>query len=197
MTIVDSPPARKRNAAATRTAMLEAAAARFSRDGYDGVSMREIAAEAGVDAALVCRYFGSKDELFSEVLACSPGPDGLFDGDRATFGVRIAHMLVFDPQDSRKLDCVFMMLRSASSPKAAEEITRSGTERFYGPFAEFLGGENAVIRAHLAGSLMKGVMINRAMTPDLGLSLEQREAFCACLGKTLQAIIDGDCNGPA
>lgn len=190
MTIVESPPARKRNAAATRTALLDAAAARFSRDGYDRASMRDIASDAGVDASLVCRYFGGKDELFSEVLACSPGPDGLFDGDRATFGARIARMLVFDPQDNRKLDCFFMMLRSASSQKAAEEITRSSAERFYGPFAQFLGGENAVIRAHLAGSLMKGVMLNRAITPDLGLSLDQREGLCAELARTLQAIID-------
>ena len=65
----DAPSPRKRNAAATRAAMLDAAVCRFARDGYDGASVRDIAADAGVDAALVSRYFGGKEELFNEVLA--------------------------------------------------------------------------------------------------------------------------------
>ena len=77
---------RKRNAAATRAAMLDAAVCRFARDGYDGASVRDIAADAGVDAALVSRYFGGKEELFNEVLSCSPSPEHLFEGGREGFG---------------------------------------------------------------------------------------------------------------
>src|SRR5215510_8536318 len=60
---------RKRNAAATREAILKSARTAFARAGYDGVGVREIAAGAGVTAMLVNRYFGSKEQLFAEVLA--------------------------------------------------------------------------------------------------------------------------------
>ena len=51
-------PSRARNAAATRAAILQAARRRFAREGYDQTGLREVAADAGVDAALISRYFG-------------------------------------------------------------------------------------------------------------------------------------------
>src|SRR5882724_11600433 len=65
------PPARHRNAAATREAILTSARRAFARAGYDGAGVREIAAAAGVTAMLVNRYFGSKEQLFAEVLAAT------------------------------------------------------------------------------------------------------------------------------
>ncbi len=48
--------------------ILEAADTLFGRRGYDGTSMRDIAAAAGVNKALVFYYFGNKDKLFERVL---------------------------------------------------------------------------------------------------------------------------------
>ena len=62
-------PVRRRNAEATRAAILASARACFTRAGYDGAGVREIAAGAGVSAMLVNRYFGSKEKLFAEVCA--------------------------------------------------------------------------------------------------------------------------------
>ena len=61
-------PKRKRDAAATREAILKAATLRFATQGYERAGAREIAADAGVTAALVNRYFGSKEALFAEVI---------------------------------------------------------------------------------------------------------------------------------
>ncbi|RYY95332.1 MAG: TetR/AcrR family transcriptional regulator, partial [Alphaproteobacteria bacterium] len=63
MTALQAIAARKRNAITTRAALLAAATGRFMREGYDSVSLREIASDAGVDVSLVSRYFGGKDEL--------------------------------------------------------------------------------------------------------------------------------------
>ena len=52
------PPARKRDAAATRAAILSAAKVRFAREGFDAASLRNVAADVAVDHALVSRYFG-------------------------------------------------------------------------------------------------------------------------------------------
>ena len=53
--VSDVAPARRRDAAATRAAILEAAKSQFSRLGYDRAALREIAAEAGVDVAQIGR----------------------------------------------------------------------------------------------------------------------------------------------
>ena len=187
----DASQPRKRNAATTRAAMLDAAVCRFARDGFDGASVRDIAADAGVDAALVSRYFGGKEELFNEVLACSPSPAHLFEGGRENFGARVAHAVVIEKTSDRKLDCIFAMLRSASSPKASEAIRQSSQARFYDPLEAFLEGEDRTVRARLIGAMIMGVAISRALVPDLGLDDEGREAFCRIMAERLQQLADG------
>ena len=60
---------RPRNAAATQASILQAARTQFARHSYEQVGLREIAAGAGVNVALVIRYFGSKERLFTEAVA--------------------------------------------------------------------------------------------------------------------------------
>jgi len=52
-----------------RQSILDAAEALFSRHGFFGVTVRQVAAEAGVDTALIHYYFGAKRELFDSVFA--------------------------------------------------------------------------------------------------------------------------------
>lgn len=56
---------RPRNAEQTRAAILSAARRRFGAEGYERTTLRAVAADVGVDAALVIRYFGSKQQLFA------------------------------------------------------------------------------------------------------------------------------------
>ena len=59
---------------ATRTAILDAAKKLFATKGFGAATVRDICTEAGVNIALVSRYFGSKSELYAEVCR------SLFDG---------------------------------------------------------------------------------------------------------------------
>ena len=56
---------RARNAQETRADILAAARARFGAEGYERTTLRGVAADVGVDPALVIRYFGSKQDLFA------------------------------------------------------------------------------------------------------------------------------------
>src|SRR5271154_2511992 len=56
---------RPRDAAQTRADILEAARRRFATEGYERTTLRAIAADVGVDAALVVRYYGGKQDLFA------------------------------------------------------------------------------------------------------------------------------------
>lgn len=60
-------PARStiRRSEPTRQAILDAAQVRFAADGYDKTTLRLVAKDAGVDAAMIIRYFGSKADLFA------------------------------------------------------------------------------------------------------------------------------------
>src|SRR3954452_11432132 len=60
---------RARDAGATRQALLTAAGALFHARGYEGAKVREIGERAGVDPALIARYFGGKEGLYLAVLA--------------------------------------------------------------------------------------------------------------------------------
>ena len=62
-----SPPRAGREA--TMETILAAAEQEFALQGYDGTSVREVAARAGVTHALVHRYFGTKTSLYRAVLA--------------------------------------------------------------------------------------------------------------------------------
>lgn len=188
--MADHPaPARARNAAATKQAILEAAKERFAQEGYDGASLREIASAAGVDAALVSRYFGSKEELFLEVLNLAGDPSDMFEGAHEDFGVRVVSMLLDEPEDSADLDILLIMMRSASSPAAAEPLRRMMSTRFHDPFAKWLGGPEADVRARLAGDVIMGVAISRAITDHDGLDAAGQASLRRRLATVLQAAV--------
>lgn len=181
---------RPRNAAATRDSILQAATRRFSAEGYDDVGVRDIAADVGVDPALVVRYFGSKEELFAAVLDSCDGGE-VMDGPRETFGARLAHDLVYGvnscDEDLRRLQ---IMLRSVSSSKAQEIVRRVSEQKFYGPFAEWIGGEHAAVRARLAAALMMGMEVNRHVAGGRRQSPEECQELERRLAAMLQAVID-------
>lgn len=190
MTALQALAARKRNAINTRASLLAAAMERFMREGYDSVSLREIASDVGVDVSLVSRYFGGKDELFADVLAACPSGTDIFEGDVSTFGERLATKIVVDATEDKDLTCLLIILRSASSPKAREAIRKSGEERFFGPIEKWLGGPDAKVRARLIADIVMGVMIDRVISDDFDLSEDERKRFHARLARVIQSAIE-------
>lgn len=182
---------RPRNAEATRAAILTAARERFARESYDDVGMRDIAGDVGVDAALVSRYFGSKEDLFVAVLdTCDRGAD-LMEGERASFGQRVAREVIFGARSESKLSGLLILLRSIGSTKATELVQRAGNDRFFTPFAAWVGGEDAAIRARLAAAFIKGMAVSREITGGFGLQRDECERMADRMAVILQDLIDG------
>lgn len=182
---------RTRNAAATRQAILHAAAQRFRREGYDEVGMRDIARDVGCDPALVSRYFGSKEDLFGEVLSmCGDGGACMMEVPREQFGAHYARQLVFDNTECEDMEIVLIMLRASGSAKAAEMVRRATVDEFLQPFADWLGGEQAQVRAHLAASLIMGFALNRTLAGDGAIPDGDRQALYERLAGLLQACVE-------
>ena len=158
-------PPRVKCAATTREIMLAAARRRFLAESYENVGLRDIAAEVGVDVALIGRYFGSKEELFREVLRKSRG-EFLDPGIGAEeLPAWLAGLAVQEkgPHGGEDFERLLIILRSASSPKASQIVLESFRANVLDPLAALLDGPDAEQRATLAMSLLIGTTISRTI----------------------------------
>jgi AcrR family transcriptional regulator len=149
----------------TREAIAAAARRQFAELGYDRATFRGIAGEAGVDAALVVRFYGSKESLFQDVMALPPATAEamarLADGDRATVGRRFAEAVVGLLEDPRTRPIVLGRIRSASSHPDAAALVREMVTRDVGGFVAALTDDRPGTRAGLVGSQVVGLALAR------------------------------------
>jgi AcrR family transcriptional regulator len=189
--MASATPVRRRNAAATRAAILASARQNFARAGYDGAGVREIASGAGVTAMLVNRYFGSKEQLFAEVIAeTMTAPDILTQEniDSSDFGAAIAATLIdITKAGGTPLDGFLIMLYSASSERAAEIGRKQIEEHYHKVLTAALSGDLAAERAAIVLAIVAGVQVMRQMIALSALS----DADPADLKKILEPIFRG------
>jgi AcrR family transcriptional regulator len=180
---------RKRNAEATRAAILEAAKAHFAQLGYDVAVLRDIARDAGVDVALVKRYFGGKEALFLEALRTSFGPDSVRDWDRADFAHEIATALADSPHtDEARTHRFQFLLRAATSPTTAPLLNVMVQDRFLGPIREWLGGADADARARVFAASYIGFLVERLIRGE-ALSGRERQVYIERVTAIFAALV--------
>jgi AcrR family transcriptional regulator len=182
---------RPRNAAATREAILHSALTAFSRHGYDGIGVREIAQSAGVNAVLVCRYFGCKEDLFAAAVELAFANSSLFEGDCNLLAQRFANdLIVKTDRGVEPTDPLLLLLRSAPNPRAAEILRESIARRFEGPLQALLPGPNASKRAATILALMIGFSLYRKVLRSKALADGCGASLCSDLTRMFQCLID-------
>ena len=185
----DRAPPRRRDAEATRAAILEAAKTQFAQAGYDRAGLRDIAAEAGADVALIKRYFGGKEALFTEALKASIRPDRLKGWDRATFAREIAATMAGGvPADEARTHGFQFLLRAATSPTTAPLLNVAVQERFLEPIREWLGGEDAQARARVLAAVFIGCLVERLIRGE-ALAGRERDVFIERVASTFDALL--------
>jgi AcrR family transcriptional regulator len=149
----------------TREAIAEAARGQFAELGYDRATLRGIAGEAGVDAALVVRFYGSKEALFREVMALpltvAARIASLADGPSETIGRRLAEVIVGMLEDPRSRAVVLGRIRSASSHPDAAALVRETVTRDVGRLVAAVTDDEPETRAVLVGSQIVGLALAR------------------------------------
>jgi AcrR family transcriptional regulator len=186
--LLERAPPRRRDAQATRAAILEAAKAQFARLGYDRAALRDIAAEAGADVALIKRYFGGKEALFTEALKASFRADRLRGWDRATFAHDMAAMMAAAPADEARTQSFQFLLRAAASPTTAPLLNVAIQERFLEPIREWLGGEDAQPRARVLAAVFIGFLVERLIRGE-ALAGRERDVFVECVTAAFEALL--------
>jgi AcrR family transcriptional regulator len=179
---------RKRDAEATRAAILEAAKRQFAILGYDRAGLREIAGEAGVDVALIKRYFGGKEPLFIEALKASFAPDRLRTWDRATFAEDVAERMAESAHFGEEATQSFQfLLHTATSPTTAPLLNIAIQERFLAPIRQWLGGPDADARARVLAAIYIGLLVERLIR-NQPLRGRERDVFIAQVKGLLEAM---------
>jgi len=188
---------RRAGPSGTRAAILAAARRQFAAQGYDRTSMRGVAAEAGVDQALVAHFFGGKQRLFVEVVRLPFEPSAvmplLLEGGRETIGERLAAFVasVLDSPDGRAR--ILGVVRAATSePEAARMLREFLRGELWAPLAEQLGVEDAELRVTLCGSQIVGMVMARHVIGVEPLVALSRDELTALLAPTFQRYLVGE-----
>lgn len=182
-------PSKARNAAASREALLDSAQLLFSGRGFEHTTVREIGEHAGVDPALIARYFGNKVNLYLATIVAEDADSGRPEGisDLAAFVERLVSRV-----DQRGPGPVLQaIVRSDTTPEIREAVRAHLTRRLVEPLAAMLeqrGAARPRLRAELAVSAVIGVLLARALGSFDELGQAQRDELTTLLTRMLDDL---------
>ncbi len=181
----------------TREQIARAAREQFAAGGYDRVTMRSIAAQAGVDAALVAYFFGSKRELFDEVAVLSFDSAALraqlLEGDSRDVGERLARCLIEALDEAGRRQRILAIIRTAGvEADTARMIRDKFTTGVLEPIVSQLGAGQAPLRAVLVMSQILGIAVARHVVGLEDLTSASQDELVAAFAPTLQRYLVGN-----
>jgi AcrR family transcriptional regulator len=181
----------------TRGQILSAARSSFAERGFDRTTIRAVAAEAGVDPALVHHYFGSKEDLFLAALELPVDPRTLipqvFGAGLEGVGERLIRTFlgVWDSPEHNQV--LVALIRTSFVADETAELLRNGIARValksVIPYLRDSG--QAEVRASLVASQLTGLIMARYVLRIEPLATLPAEAVVAWVGPTVQRYVDG------
>ena len=177
-----------------RERILEAARAQFAERGYDKTSVRGIAKAAGVDAALVHHYFGTKDEVFAAAIEVSMDPatvvPAVLGEGTEGIGERLARYFIGVWENPASRAPLLAIIRSALTHEAAAKVLRGFVlRRVLERVAADLDVPNPKFRAELAASHMIGIAMMRYVLQVEPLASADPEEIVELVAPTLQRYL--------
>ncbi|BDU03959.1 TetR/AcrR family transcriptional regulator [Nocardia cyriacigeorgica] len=180
----------RRSSEETKAVILAAARERFAADGYDRATIRAIAGDAGIDPAMVMRYFGNKERLFAAAAEFDLELPDLTAVPREQIGeTLVAHFLERWERDEGLL----ILLRAGVTNEAVAERMRSIFAAQLGPVVALTADDiqQAPMRAGLAASQILGMALCRFVLAFPPLAGMTRQEVVAWIGPTIQRYLTG------
>jgi AcrR family transcriptional regulator len=172
----------------------------FARNGIDNTSIRSIAAAAGVDAALVHHYFGTKQQLFTAAIQIPIDPMMILGPMRETpvdeLGLRLPSLLLplWDSELGSGIIATMRSLLAGSDVGLIRSFLQEIITAEIGPRVDDPPGSGA-IRIQFVASQLVGVVMARyilELEPFKSLPVEQ---IAETIGPNLQRYLTGDLPG--
>jgi AcrR family transcriptional regulator len=165
----------------TRDEILAAARRLFAQRGFQGTTMRGIAAEAGVNAALVHHYYGNKEQLLIAAMNLPLNPAVVIEqlrdaGPREQLGERIVRFFVRTWRDPSTGQPLQALLRAAAATDTSAASMRQFLENVMVPRVAGLldvpplrvaGAFSQLIGFALAGTILRVEPLASASEDDL------------------------------
>ncbi|MFG1972680.1 TetR family transcriptional regulator [Nonomuraea fuscirosea] len=176
--------------APTRQAILEAARARFAKDGYEKATIRAIAADAGVSAAMVVRYFGSKADLFALTTQAGFAELDLAHVPREEIGRRFARAAL-EPWERGDNEAMAALHRAAMTHGEAADAVQRLIDRQVLPAlrAVFPDDPDIETKAGLVHGQGLGVIVGRYLLRLEPLASMGFEDLVAAVGDSVQRYL--------
>jgi AcrR family transcriptional regulator len=153
-----SPPgSRAEQRRRTEARILDAAAQIFLTAGYERTTIRAVASAAGVDAGLVMHYFGSKQDLFRQVIDAVPLPEVPGTPGQAADQIltSLADRLASEPTASLAL------LRSMLTNPEAASAASAGIARYQAQMTQAIPADDASLRSAVISAITLGIIVSR------------------------------------
>jgi AcrR family transcriptional regulator len=176
----------------SREEILAAARRLFGDRGFDGTTIRAIAAEAGVNQGLVHHFFGTKEQIFIAAVDFPVDPavllPAVLDGPPDEFGQRMARVLLAVWGQPVTRAPLLALLRSSTGNERAAAILRELLSSvLFSRFADATGATRMQVAA--AAGQVVGVMILRYVVQVEPLASAPEEDVVAILAPVIQSCL--------
>jgi AcrR family transcriptional regulator len=173
----------------TRRTILDAARNAFAARGYEQTTIRAVAAEAGIDASMVMRYFGSKAGLFAAAATLDlDAPDLGSASPRRRGEVLVRHFVARWERDPSEDMLVFLLRTAVTNESVAEQLQATFNRMIVGPLVA-LGYPDAERRAALIGSQLMGLGLCRYILRLQPLASLPDDEVVAGIAPTIQRYL--------
>lgn len=159
-----------------------------AKDGYDRVSVRDIAADAGVNIALISRYFGSKEGLFVAALSSAGRLPDLQAASPAELPTKLLARILDQPDTYGGENPLAALLRSSGHEGVAERMRAQIDEDLTRRLAELSPGADARVRADLFVALMLGIGVLHTVIRKPPLADQQFEQLQPYVRRVFAAL---------
>jgi AcrR family transcriptional regulator len=177
----------------TREAIRQAATSLFATNGYANTSVRDIAAGASVDPALVIRHFGSKEALFIRTMDDALPEATPLDGPLEQVGESFIRFVI--SSDAHVRGVFLALLRASDADGISSHLKAVHDEYFVAPLRARLSGDDADVRARLAAALVGGLLYSLWVVGDDELAAADQESLVRTYGALLQRLVTPELPG--
>jgi len=175
--------------------IIDAAREHFMRDGYEKATVRGIAADAGVDVAMVYYHFGNKEGLFTASVLDTPQHPlhqlaNLLEEGPGEIGARLVRDVVQRWDAGASFDLLLTVFRSADIHPLARKLLH---DTLAGPvaqqIAEQFGVDNAELRVELVTVHLVGLAFARYQLKIEPMASASIDDLAAWIGPTVQRYL--------
>jgi AcrR family transcriptional regulator len=177
----------------TRSAILEAARKRFAAEGFERTTIRAVASDAGIDPAMVMRYYGSKDGLFAAATDVALHLPDLTEVHRTGLGDALIRHWVELWEGGLSDELMIVLLRSSiTNEDAAQRLREVFSAQVMQAVRQVVEDpKEAATRAGLVSSQMLGLALTRYILKlPPAVSIDQA-TLVAGVGPTIQRYLTG------